>query len=92
MKLSSNAFTSGIVNSHLKDWLTYLGGTNWPGKLCHLSITCFNHIKQSWIIDFSNLITDYDSHNPILDLFLSFDFDYSHADWYGLCNHIRDVS
>ena len=38
---SANLFVFGDFNVHLKDWLTYSGGTGRPGKLC-------NNSKQSF--------------------------------------------
>ena len=31
---SANVFVFGDFNVHLKDWLTYSGGTDHPGELC----------------------------------------------------------
>ena len=30
---SANVFVFGDFNIHHKDWLTYSGGTDWPGEL-----------------------------------------------------------
>ena len=32
---SATFFAFGDFRAHHKDWLTYLGGTDWPGELCH---------------------------------------------------------
>ena len=32
---STNLFVCGGFNVHHKDWLTYSGGTDWPGELCY---------------------------------------------------------
>ena len=32
---SANVFVFGDFNIHHKDWLTYSGGTDWPGELCY---------------------------------------------------------
>ena len=126
---SANVFVFGNFNVHHKDWLTYSGGTDRPGKLCYnFSVT--NDLTQ--IVNFPTPIPDCDSHSPaLLDLFISSDasiystmafppsrnsdhvvvsvsidfpinskqdtpfhrvtYDYSCADWVGLCNHFRDV-
>ena len=42
------------------------------------------------MVNFAMWIPDCDSHIPaVLDLFLS--YDYSHTDWDGLRDHLRDV-
>ena len=55
------------LNVHLKDWLTYSGGTNRPGELCyHFSIS--NDLTQM----VPTQIRDCDSPSPaVLDLFIS---------------------
>ena len=35
VNLSANVFVSGDFNVHHKDWLTYSGGTDRPGKFCY---------------------------------------------------------
>ena len=32
---SANLLVFGDFNIHHKDWLTYSGGTDWPGELCY---------------------------------------------------------
>ena len=32
---SANVFVFGYFNLHHKNWLTYTGGTDWPGELCY---------------------------------------------------------
>ena len=68
---SANVFVFGNFNVHHKDWLTYSGGTDRPGKLCYnFSIT--NDLTQ--MVNFSTWIPDCDSHSPaLLDLFISSD-------------------
>ena len=61
---SANVFVFGDFNIHHKDWLTYSGGTDQPGKLC------YNFFISN---DFTQ-IPDCDSHSPaLLDLFPSSD-------------------
>ena len=122
-------FVFGDFNVHHKDWLTYSGGTDRPGELCH-NFSFSNHHTQ--MVNFPNRIPDCDSHSPApLDFFLSSDtsicssmafpplrnsdhvavsdsvdfpinskqnapchciaYDYSCADWEGLCDHFRDI-
>ena len=126
---SANLFVFGDFNVHHKDWLTYSGGTDRPGELCH-NFSFSNHHTQ--MVNFPNRIPDCDSHSPApLDFFLSSDtsicssmafpplrnsdhvavsdsvdfpinskqnapchciaYDYSCADWEGLCDHFRDI-
>ena len=126
---SANVFVFGYFNVHHKDWLTYSGGTDGSGELCH-NFSISNDLTQ--IVNFPTWITDCDSHSPaLLDLFISSDasicstmafpplgnsghvvvsvsidlptnsqqdapfhriaYDYSHADWDGLRDHLRDV-
>ena len=35
VNLSANVFVSGDFNVHHKNWLTYSGGTDRPGKFCY---------------------------------------------------------
>ena len=35
---SANVFVVGDFNIHHKAWLTYSGGTDWPGELCYLKL------------------------------------------------------
>ena len=60
-------FIFGDLNVHLKDWLTYSGGTNRPGELCyHFLIS--NDLTQM----VPTQIPDCDSPSPaLLDLFIS---------------------
>ena len=68
---SANVFVFGDFNVHHKEWLTYSGGTDRPGKLsCNFSIS--NDLTQ--IVNFPTRIPDCDSHSPaLLDLFISSD-------------------
>ena len=51
------------------DWLTYSGGTDRPGELCH-NFSISNDLTQ--MVNFLMGIPGCDSHNPaLLDLFLS---------------------
>ena len=57
--------------SIIKDWLTYSGGTDQPGKLCY-NFSISNDLTQ--MVNFSTRVPDCDSHSPaILDLFISSD-------------------
>ena len=54
---------------HHKDWLTYSGGTDSPGKLCY-NFSISNNLTQ--MVNFPTRIPDCDSHGPaLLDLFLT---------------------
>ena len=54
---------------HHKDWLTYSGGTDSPGKLCY-NFSISNNLTQ--MVKFPTRIPDCDSHGPaLLDLFLT---------------------
>ena len=64
-------FVFGDFNIHHKDWLTYSGGTDRSGELCH-NFSVSNDLTQ--IVNFPTRIPDHDSHSlALLDLFLSFD-------------------
>ena len=55
-------------NIHHKDWLTYSGGTDWPGELCY-NFSISNDLTQ--MVNFPARIPDCDSHSPaLLDWFL----------------------
>ena len=55
-------------NVHHKDWLTYSGGTDRPGKLCY-NFFISNDLTQT--VNFPTRIPDCDSHSPaLLDLFI----------------------
>ena len=67
----SAVFVFGDFNVHHRDWLSYSGGTDRPGKLCH-NFSISNDLTQ--MINFPTGIPDCDSHSPtLLDLFLSSD-------------------
>ena len=57
---SANVFIFGDFNFHHKDWLTYSGGTDRPGKLCYNFST-------------SNDLTQMVNFPTLLDVFLSYD-------------------
>ena len=68
---SANVVVFGDFNVHHKDWLTYSGGTDWPGELCY-NFCISNDLTQ--MVNFPTRIPDCDSHSPaLLDLFLSSD-------------------
>ena len=68
---SANVFVFGDFNVHYKDWLTYSGGTDWPGELCY-NFSISNDLTQ--MVNFPTRIPDCGSHNPaLLDLLLSSD-------------------
>ena len=65
---SANVFVFGDFNVHHKDWLTYSGGTDRPGKL-YFSFSISNDLTL--MSNFPTRIPDSDSHSPaLLDLFL----------------------
>ena len=65
---SANVFIFGGFNVQNKDWLTYSGGTDRPGELCH-SFSTSNDITQ--MVNFPTRIPDCDCHSPaLLDLFI----------------------
>ena len=58
-------------NVHHRDWLTYSGGTDGPGKLCY-NFSVSSDLTQ--VVNFPTEIPDSDCHSPaLLDLFLSSD-------------------
>ena len=68
---SANVFVFGDYNDHHKDWLTYSGGTDRPGKLCYI-FSISKNLTQ--MVNFPTRIPDCDSHSPaFLDLFISSD-------------------
>ena len=68
---SSAVFVFGDFNVHHKDWLTYSGGTDQPGKLWY-NFSISNDLTQ--MVNFPTPIADCDSHSPtLLDLFISSD-------------------
>ena len=68
---SANVFVFRDFNIHLKDWLTYSGGTDRPGELCY-NFSISNDLTQ--MVNFPTRIPDCDSHSPaLLDLFISSD-------------------
>ena len=68
---SANVFVFGDFNVHHKDWLTYFGGTDRPGELCH-NFSISNDLAQ--MVNCPTRIPDCDSHSPaLLDLFISSD-------------------
>ena len=68
---SANVFVFGDFNVHHKDWLTYSGGTDQPGKLCY-NFSISNELTQ--MVNFPTRIPDCDSYSPaLLDLFFSSD-------------------
>ena len=68
---SAIMFVFGDFNVHHRDWLTYSGGTDGPGKLCY-NFSVSNDLTQ--VVNFPTEIPDSDCHSPaLLDLFLSSD-------------------
>ena len=55
---SANVFVFGDFNAHHKDWLTYSGGTDWPGEICY-NFPISNDLTQ--VVNFSTRIPDCDS-------------------------------
>ena len=71
INLSAVFLSLETFNIHHKDWLTYSGGTDQPGKLCY-KFSVANDLTQ--MVNFPTRIPDCDSHNPaLLDLFLTSD-------------------
>ena len=65
---SANVVVFGDFNVHHKDWLTYSGGTDWPGELCY-NFCISNDPTQ--MVNFPTWIPDCGSYSPaLLDLFL----------------------
>ena len=63
---SANVFVFGDLSIHHKDWLTYSGVTDRPGKLCY-NFSISNDLAQ--MFNFPTRISDCDSHRPaLLDL------------------------
>ena len=61
----------GEFNIHQKDWLTYSGGTDRPGKLCY-NFFISNDLTE--IVNIPTWMRYCDSHSPpLLDLFISSD-------------------
>ena len=68
---SANVFVFGDFNACHKDWLTFSGRIDRPGKLCY-NFSIPKNLTQ--IVNFPTLIHDCDSHSPaLLDSFLSSD-------------------
>ena len=68
---SATVFVFGDFNVHHKDWLTYSGGTERPGKIC-CNFYVSNDLTQ--LVNFPTWTPDCDSHIPApLDFFLSSD-------------------
>ena len=66
---SANVFVFGDFNVHHKDWLTYSGGTDRPGKLCY-NFSISNDLTH--MVNFPTQIPGCDYHSPtVLDLFIS---------------------
>ena len=47
---SANFLVFGDFNVHHKDWLTYSGGTDWPGELC------YNFLSQIALLSWLTLL------------------------------------
>ena len=68
---SANGFVFGDFNVHHKTWLTYFGGTDWPGKLSYIFSISSDLIQM---VNFPIWIPNCYSHSPAhLDLLLSSD-------------------
>ena len=68
---SANAFVFGDFNIHLKDWLTYSGGSDRSGELCY-NFSVSNDLHQ--MVNFLTQLPNCNSHSSaLLDLFLSSD-------------------
>ena len=82
----------GDFNIHHKDWLTYSDGTNRPGQV-FLSSYCTVAFHPLWNTDHAVLSVSIDflSNSEWDATFHHIAYDYSQADWDGLCDHLRDV-
>ena len=68
---SANVFVFGYFDVHHKDWLTYSGRTDRPGRLCY-NFSISSDLTQ--MVNFPTQIPDFDSDSPaLLDLILSSD-------------------
>ena len=73
INLSTNVLVFGDFNVRHKDWLTYSGRTDKPGKLCY-NFPISNDLTQ--MVNFPIRIPDCNCHSPaLLGLFLSSDFN-----------------
>ena len=71
MNPSANAFVLSDFNVHHKDWLTYSGGPDQPGKRSY-NFSISNDLTQ--MVNFPSRIPDCDSQSPaLLNLFISSD-------------------
>ena len=77
---SANVFVFGDFNVHHKDWLTYSCGTDQPG---FPPLGNSDHVVSVSI--------DFPTNSQQDDTFHRIAYDYSRADWDGLCDHLRDV-
>ena len=82
-----------LVYVYHSDWLTYSGGSG--GEFCY-NFSISNNLTQ--MVNFPTRIPNCDSVSidfPINSkqdaLFHRVAYDYSHADWDGLGDHLRDV-
>ena len=67
---SANVFVSEDFNIHHKDWLTYSGGTDRPGELCH-NFSISNDVLR-WLKFLLGSLTMTLTHSPaLLGFFLS---------------------
>ena len=63
---SANVFVIGDLNVHHKDWLTYSGGTDRPGKLFYI-FSISNNLIQ--IVKFPTWIPDSECHSSAISFF-----------------------
>ena len=62
-------FVFGDFKVHHRDWFTYYGGTDWPGKHCY-NFSISNDLNE--MVHLPTRIPDCDSHGPaLLDLFIA---------------------
>ena len=66
---STNVFVFGDFNINHKDWLTYSGRTDRPGKLCY-NFSFSNDLTQ--MVNFPTGLPDCDSHSPALWIYFFF--------------------
>ena len=71
IKPSANLFVFEEFNVHRKDWLTYFGEADRPGKLCY---NFFISNNRTQVVNFPTRIPDCSSHSPgLLEIILSSD-------------------
>ena len=88
--LFMNVFVFGHFNIHHKDWLTYSGGTDDLVNCYNLSISNLSTMVSPPLGNSDHIVVsvfnDFPSNSPKQNaLFHHIAYDYSCADWDGLC-------